>query len=90
MDLLSKNNVSASFNVTELSPFDICEDLMTNPFQESGNDKNQVAKAPQDPLSIHGGLVTRVRVKKMKEALNGLIEHVLNSCPVQDTILSKL
>ena len=26
----------------------------------------------------------------MKEALNGLIEHILNSCLVQDTTLSKL
>ena len=34
---------------------------------------NQVAKAPQDPLSIHGGPMLRVRTKKIKEALNGLM-----------------
>lgn len=26
----------------------------------------------------------RVRTKKMKEVLNGLFEHILNSCLVQD------
>jgi len=47
-------------------------------------DANQVAKASQDSLSIHGGPMIRSRTKKMKEALNGLIEHISNSDFVQD------
>jgi len=33
-------------------------------------DVNQVAKASQDPLSIHGGSITRSRTKKMKNVLS--------------------
>ena len=40
LDLLCENNVSASFNVTNLSPFDVGEDLRRNPFQERGNEEN--------------------------------------------------
>ena len=46
LDFSSEYNVSASFNVTNLSPFDVGEDLLANPFQERGNEENQVAKAP--------------------------------------------
>ena len=63
---------SASFNVADLSPFDVGNDLRTNPFQEMGNDANKVAKASQDPLSIHGDPMTRSRTKKMKKALSSL------------------
>ena len=54
------------------------------------SDANQVAKVSQDPLSNHGGLMTRSRTKKLKEALNGLIEHTSNSDFVQDYNLPKL
>ena len=89
LDLPGEYNVSASFNVTDLSPFDVSDDLRTN-FQEMGNDANQVAKTSQDPLSIHGGSMTRSRIKKMKEALNELIEHISSSNLVQDYNLPEL
>ena len=38
LDLLDKYNVSATFNVTDLSLFYVGEDLRTNPFQDEGND----------------------------------------------------
>ena len=38
--LPSEYNVSATFNVSNLSPFDVSEDLRTNPFEERGNDEN--------------------------------------------------
>ena len=47
-------------------------------------DANQVAKASQDLLSTHGGPMTRSRTKKMKDSLNGLIEHISNLDFVQD------
>ena len=40
LDLPGEYNVSATFNVTDLSPFDVGDDLRTNPFQEEGNDEN--------------------------------------------------
>lgn len=40
LDLPGEYNVSATFNVSDLSPFDVGdEDLRTNPLQEEGNDE---------------------------------------------------
>ncbi|GKV33902.1 hypothetical protein SLEP1_g42343 [Rubroshorea leprosula] len=53
------------------------DDLRTNPFEERGNDGNQddsISTTSCDPLHTQGGLVMRARAKKMREALNGLIE----------------
>ncbi|GKV13414.1 hypothetical protein SLEP1_g24421 [Rubroshorea leprosula] len=77
LELPGEYNVSATFNVSNLSPFDVGDDLRTNPFEEKGNDGNQddsISTMPCDPLHTQGGLVTRARAKKMHEALNGLIE----------------
>ena len=68
LDLPSQYNVSSIFNVTDLSPLDISEDLRKNHFQERRNDKNHVDKASQDSLSIHGGPMTRATTKKIKKA----------------------
>ena len=40
IDLPGKYSVSASFNVSDLSPFDAGYDLRANPFQEEENDGN--------------------------------------------------
>ena len=50
-----------------MSPFDVGDDLRTNPFQEGGNDEGR------DPLHVPVGPITRARAKRFKEALNGLI-----------------
>ena len=79
LDLPSEYNVSATFNVSDHSPFDVGEDLRTNPFKERGNDENHqgnTIKASTDPLHIHGGPIIRARAKKMQVALNGLIEKI--------------
>ncbi|GKV05941.1 hypothetical protein SLEP1_g17889 [Rubroshorea leprosula] len=55
------------------------DDLRTNPFEERGNDGNQddpTCITSRDPLHIPRGPVTRARPKKMREALNGLIEQI--------------
>uniref|UniRef100_A0A2N9H7E7 RNA-directed DNA polymerase n=1 Tax=Fagus sylvatica TaxID=28930 RepID=A0A2N9H7E7_FAGSY len=83
----------ASFNVADLSPFDVGDDLRTNPSQEGENDANQGAndanqgagqvdhtlgngaEYAQDPLSLPSGPITRLRAKRFKEALNGLIQE---------------
>ena len=36
LDLQGEYNISATFNVTDLSPFDVGADLRTNPSQEGG------------------------------------------------------
>ncbi|KAH9705029.1 hypothetical protein KPL70_011714 [Citrus sinensis] len=87
LDLLGEYNVSATFNVSDLSPFDVGEDSRTNPFEERGNDENHqgnTIKASSDPLHIHGGPITRARAKKMQAALNGLIEKIWIENAIQD------
>ena len=39
IDLPGEYNVSSTFNVSDLTPFDIGSDSMTNPFEEKGNDE---------------------------------------------------
>ena len=74
LDLPGEYNISATFNVYHLSPFDVGDDLRTNPFEERGNDENQ--QAFKDPLHVPIGPITRARSKKIKEALNGLIQEI--------------
>uniref|UniRef100_A0A2N9HUP0 Integrase catalytic domain-containing protein n=1 Tax=Fagus sylvatica TaxID=28930 RepID=A0A2N9HUP0_FAGSY len=51
------------------------DDLRSNPFKERGNDENQQAPL-KDPLHVPVGPITRARSKKIKEALNGLIQDI--------------
>ncbi|RVX02077.1 Transposon Ty3-G Gag-Pol polyprotein [Vitis vinifera] len=50
------------------------DDSRTNPFEERGNDVNQ--QAFKDPLHVPIGPITKARYKKIKEALNGLIQDI--------------
>ena len=74
LDLTGEYNISATFNVFYLSFFDVDDDSRTNHFEERGNDENQ--QAFNDPLHIPFGPITRASSKKIKEALNGLIQEI--------------
>ena len=74
MDLLGEYNISATFNVSDLSPFDVGEDSRTNPFEERGNDENH--KTFKDQLHVPVRPITKARSKKIKEALNGIIQDI--------------
>jgi hypothetical protein len=74
LDLPGEYGVNASFNIADLSPFDVGDDLKTNPSQEGENDANQGvghayhtcwdgAEVAQDPLSLPSGPITRLRAK---------------------------
>ena len=73
VDLPGEYKVSATFNVSDISPFDVGEDSRSNHFEERGNDGNQGGPSLKDPLQVLDGLITRSRVKKMKEAMQGLV-----------------
>jgi hypothetical protein len=64
-------DVGATFNAVDLSFFYVGNDSRSNPFEERVNDVIQAT--PKDPLEVPVGLVTRLRVKRFKEAFNGLL-----------------
>jgi hypothetical protein len=43
--------------------------------QGAGHTRGNEAKFAQDPLSLPSGPITRIREKRFKEALNGLIQE---------------
>ena len=56
LDLLGEYNISVTFNVSDLSPFDVSDDSRTNPFEERGNDENQ--QAFKNPLHVPVGPIS--------------------------------
>ena len=74
LDLPDEYNISATFNVSDLSPFDVCDNSRTNPVEERGNVENQ--QAFKDPLHVPIGPITKARSKNIKKALNGLIQEI--------------
>ena len=74
LDLPGEYNISATFNVSDLSPFDVSDDLRTNHFEERGNDENH--QELNDPLHVLVGPITKARSKKIKEVHNGLIQEI--------------
>ena len=62
MDLPGEYNISATFNVFDLSPFDVGDDSRMNPFEERGNDENY--KEFKDPLHVPVRPIAKARSKK--------------------------
>ncbi|PON38022.1 hypothetical protein TorRG33x02_346050, partial [Trema orientale] len=67
-------NVSASFYIFDLSPFDIGDDSRTNPFHGRGNNENKGA-TPKDLLHVSVGPIVRARLKGSKKHLMGSIQE---------------
>ena len=66
-----EHGVSAPFNISDLTLFDVGDDSGSNTFEERGNDEDQPntkRNHANDPLEVPIGLITRVRAKKLKEA----------------------
>jgi hypothetical protein len=106
LDLPGEYNISATFNVSDFSLFDVGENSRLNPFEERGNDENQQAplKDPlhvpvgpitdgnqgepslKDPLQVPDGPITRSRPKKIKEAMQGLVQSTWDEASKSPTI----
>jgi len=65
LDLPYEYGVSATFNVTDLSLFDVGDNSRSNSFKERRDD---VIPTLKDSLQVLVGLVTRLRVKRFKKA----------------------
>ena len=95
VDLPGEYNVSASFNVADLSPFDIGDafDSRTNPFEERGNVMEQPTRHEDEhdqegkdqveevssPISMPQGPITRSKSKKLQQALIHHLQGLVNS-----------
>ena len=66
--------MSATFNVVDLSPFNVGDYSMSNPFEERGNDESYIVLIDKDPLVVPDRPITRSRAKKIKEAMVGLVQ----------------
>lgn len=86
VDLPGEYNVSAIFNVSDLSSFDVGEDSRSNPFEERGNDGNQGGPTLKDPLQISDGPITRPRAKKIREAMQGLVQSTWDEASKSPTL----
>ena len=86
VDLPGEYKVSATFNVSDLSPFDVGEDSRSNPFEERGNDRNQGGPTLKDPLQVPDGPITRSRAKKIKEAMQGLVQSTWDEASKSPTL----
>ncbi|KAL4312218.1 hypothetical protein GQ457_01G020380 [Hibiscus cannabinus] len=74
LDLPGEYTVSATFNISDLTPFYDSADLRSNPFQERGDDVITSAPAPiVDPGVLPQGPITRSKAKQFREAVEGPI-----------------
>ncbi|KAL4379292.1 hypothetical protein GQ457_02G026260 [Hibiscus cannabinus] len=70
LDLPGEYTVSATFNISDLTPFYDSADLRSNPFQEGGDDVSTSVPAPiADPEVLPQGPITRSKAKQFREAL---------------------
>ena len=78
MDLPSEYNVSTTFNVVDLSLFDVGEDSWSNPFEEREKDESFGGSIGEvtvhDPLNVPDGPIIRLRAKKIKEVMARLVQ----------------
>ena len=67
VDLPGEYGVSATFNVSDLTLFDVGDDSRSNHFEERGDDADQPntkRNHASDPLEVPVGPITRARAKK--------------------------
>ena len=79
VDLLCEYGIRATFNVSDLTLFDVGDYLRSKPFKERGDDEDQPntkRNHASDPLKVPIGPITRNRAKKIKEALNRLVQNI--------------
>jgi hypothetical protein len=77
--LSGEYGVSATFNVSDLTLFNVGYDSRSNSFEERWDDADQPntkRNHANDPLEMPIGPITRARAKKLKEALNGLVHNI--------------
>jgi hypothetical protein len=65
--------------ICQVSMVFVGDDSRSNPFEERGDDADQPntkRNHANNPLEVPVGPITRARAKKLKEALNGLVQNI--------------
>jgi RNase H-like domain found in reverse transcriptase/Reverse transcriptase (RNA-dependent DNA polymerase)/Integrase zinc binding domain/Integrase core domain len=79
IDLPGEYEVSATFNVSDLSPFDVADyHSRSNAFEESGNDANIKANQESFP-SLRPGPITRSMSKHLKTTIQGYAQRMIST-----------
>ncbi|CAJ2636512.1 unnamed protein product [Trifolium pratense] len=88
IELPGEYGVSAPFNVADLTPFDVGDDLnlRSNSLQEGGNDEEIIQQDLNEAIQGLGGPMTRERAKKAKEGLTNLITNLMGAEEQNDEI----
>ncbi|KAL6316727.1 hypothetical protein AAG906_019658 [Vitis piasezkii] len=76
-EMVKKLHESSKLHPRGDGPFQVLERINDNAYKldlPEGNDENQ--QAFKDPLHVPVGPITKARSKKIKEALNGLIQDI--------------
>ncbi|KAA3477512.1 Transposon Ty3-I Gag-Pol polyprotein [Gossypium australe] len=87
LDLPGEYNISTSFNVLDLSPFDVDFNLRISRFEEGGNDVSTPGGSTTsnfDPLELPQGPMTQARAKRMQEAVATLTSQFWNEVQLED------
>jgi hypothetical protein len=90
--LSGEYGVSVTFNVSNLTLFDVGDDLRSNHFAERGDDEDQPntkRNHANNLLEVPIGLITRSRAKKLKEALNELVQKIWSKMDLEELETSK-
>jgi hypothetical protein len=74
VNLLGEYSVSATFNISEISLFNVGDDSKSTFFRKRGDDAIQ--STPNDLLEVPVKPITRSREKKLKDAFNELIQSI--------------
>jgi len=79
LDLPGKYDISATFNVSELTLFYASDDLRANPLHGGGNDVDiepYRGGGAKDPLSIPTSSITRARAKQFRQAVGIMVRDL--------------
>jgi len=75
MNLLVEYDISDPLNIFYLFLFDVSDDWRLNLFKKRMSNANQLTTS-RDPLEMLSEPIIRLRVSKLKEALNELIYNI--------------
>ena len=90
-------NIRATFNVSDLSPFDVGDDLRSNPLEDEGNDEIEDKTIPSTwdeaysnsiQVLVESGI--RAHAKKFKKVEILFSQHKRSSLPLQADVFALL